>query len=175
MSCRLYLVPELMFQLLMQEFISEKPPVRFPCTPFCLSSLLIFSPQCMLFASPINACCQAKTQAKCICSTANHLKGRTFWYHKRHNNNSSKNLSVQMVCSALSTLRSMGTTVYTLDTQPGNTVSMERKSFLLKEFLFTIQHAVLPDNSDGEELTAWMSLFPSYQPSRGISNGMRGE
>lgn len=46
-----------------------------------------------------------------------------------------KNLSIQMVCSALSTLMTMGMTVYTLDTQPGNIVSTGRKSSLLKEFL----------------------------------------
>lgn len=43
LSCGFYCVPELMLQLLMQELISEKPPIHVPCPPFYLSPLFLFS------------------------------------------------------------------------------------------------------------------------------------
>jgi len=44
-----------------------------------------------------------------------------------------------MACSALNTLGPMGMSLYTLHTQLRNVVSMDRKIFLLKEFLVSAE------------------------------------
>lgn len=88
----------------------------------------------MLFVSPTNAQCQAKVPVRYVCFAANHLKGRTFYDNKRLKIIKIYQL-VQMACSALNPLKTVGMAVCTLDIELRKVVSMERKSFLLKEFL----------------------------------------